>query len=316
MYFQEKTLDDLLRIITTELLKIPPTTEATRGNFSELIGATLHLTNPRSRLSRSEKKGKVFSALGEWLWYFSKKNELQFIKYYLPRYSSESDDEISVRSGYGERLFNHNGQNQFNNIIDVLKRKKTSRRAVIQLFDASDLGDNYKSIPCTCILQFLIRDNKLHLFVSMRSNDVLIGLPHDIFAFTMIQEIIARILEIDIGEYKHSVGSLHLYKCDFENAKEYIAEDWQNIISMPPMPKGDPRPAIEKVKQVEEKLRLHGAFNIETIELDEYWKDLCRLLLGFRFSKDRNTTGLTEVRDHLRDASYKAFIQAKIDAII
>ena len=63
----------------------------------------------------------------------------------------------------------------------------------LQIFDAKDLLNfQHKDIPCTVSLQFLIRENKLHLFVNMRSNDVFLGLPHDIFCFTMIQEIIAN----------------------------------------------------------------------------------------------------------------------------
>jgi thymidylate synthase len=64
----------------------------------------LVLNNPRARLSRTESKGKLFSALGELFWYLSKENNLEFIEYYLPKYKVESEDGISVRSGYGRVL--------------------------------------------------------------------------------------------------------------------------------------------------------------------------------------------------------------------
>ena len=93
-------------------------------------------------------------------------------------------------------------------MLSLLRDKSTSRRAVIQVFDAVDLTKPHKDIPCTCTLQLLLRDRRLHMLASMRSNDVFKGLPHDVFAFTMLQEIMARSLGVEIGTYKHAVGSL------------------------------------------------------------------------------------------------------------
>lgn len=198
-----------------------------------MFGYCLHLKNPRARLSRSEGKGKVFSALGELFWYLSGDTRLDFINYYIrDRFKIESDDQVRVRSGYGERLFSFRGMNQLQNIIRLLTEKPTSRRAVIQLFDATDLEHHYLSIPCTCTIQVLARDGYLHMFVSMRSNDAYLGLPHDIFAFTMLQELIARSVGMEIGEYKHCAGSLHLYEEHFESAFNFLNEGWQSRISM------------------------------------------------------------------------------------
>ena len=96
-------------------------------------------------------------------------------------------------------------------------------------------------MPCTCALQFLVRKGKLDLIVYMRSNDVIKGLTHDIFCFTMLQEIAARRLSVELGTYRHCVGSLHLYLSDGEIAQSFLREGWQSTKSaMPPMPKGDP----------------------------------------------------------------------------
>lgn len=37
----------------------------------------------------------------------------------------------------------------------------------------------------------------------MRSNDAYLGFPHDVFFFTMIQELVARSLGIRVGDYHH-----------------------------------------------------------------------------------------------------------------
>lgn len=61
-------------------------------------------------------------------------------------------------------------------------------------------------------MQFLIREGKLNLIVCMRSNDIYLGFPYDIFNFSMFQEYIAGKLGVKLGEYIHVVGSLHYYK--------------------------------------------------------------------------------------------------------
>src|SRR5437868_15019071 len=78
-----------------------------------------------------------------------------------------------------------------------------TRQAVIQIFDRIDLREKHNDIPCTCTLQLAIRDERLHLLANMRSNDWFSGLPHDVFAFTMLQEMLARALGIEVGTYKH-----------------------------------------------------------------------------------------------------------------
>src|SRR5690606_18825384 len=135
----------------------------------------------------------------ELLWYLSGSNKLDFICYYLRHYKKFSDDGKTIHGGYGPRLFDLRGNNQIENIISLLRRKRDSRQAVIQLFDANDLAEEHKDIPCTCTLQFLVRQDRLHLVTSMRSNDAFWGLPHDIFSFTMLQEIMARSLDLEIG---------------------------------------------------------------------------------------------------------------------
>jgi len=316
VYFKANTLDDLLRQVLESLTVSTEWESATRGRFTELYGPLLHLTNPRARLSRSEMKGKVFSALGEWFWYLSGANDYTFIDYYIPgRYKDETEDGKTVRSGYGERLFSLRGINQLKTVIELLKRKGSTRRAVIQLFDASDIERDYASIPCTCTLQFLVRDKRLNMFVNMRSNDAFFGLPHDVFAFTMMQELVARSIGVELGEYKHSAGSLHLYEDQFPSAGAYLGEAWQATVAMPDMPSTDPWPSIDTVRGIECVLREGGVADIERCGLDHYWKDISRLLAAYRAARDEDIEGLRSIYGSLHSATYKVFIEGRMDKL-
>ncbi|RZS35451.1 thymidylate synthase [Corticibacter populi] len=310
------TLDDMLYDVLKALLAERTSVKASRGDFTELFGVLLHLKNPRARLSRSEDKSKVFSALGELLWYLSRDTKLDFIDYYVPGvFQDESDDQVTVRSGYGERLFSFNGADQMANVIKLLKEKPSSRRAVIQLFDATDLLKPYKSIPCTCTLQFMARDDRLHMFVSMRSNDAFLGLPHDVFSFTMLQELVARSVGMEVGEYKHCAGSLHLYKKHAARAARYLEEGYQSKIAMPPMPMGDPWDNVKQLQAYEQGLRERGAANSQPV-WDSYWQELAHLLDAYRAYKEKDLLVIKGLTERLRPTVYKMFVEAKQDLLI
>ena len=313
MYIPATNIDDLLMRVFQRLLKSKNRVKPTRGGNVEEIGVLLKLRNPRARLSRTETKGKIFSCLGELVWYLSKSNSLRFIEYYLPYYKVNSVDGQSLHGAYGPRLFNLHGKvDQMANVLELLRRKQDTRRAVIQLFDGEDLKDKgNKDVPCTCTLQFLVRKRKLYMVANMRSNDAFWGLPHDIFAFTMLQEIMARSLGVELGTYKHSVGSLHLYDTHIAQAQRYLNEGWQETVPMPPMPLGDPWPEVATLVKVEARIRRGGKLTDKELESKGYWPDLARLLQIYRCGKNNETQDIARIKPKMSSLVYKPYIQRK-----
>ena len=72
-------------------------------------------------------------------------------------------------------------------------------------------GSYRKDTPCTYAVQFTILDNKLNMSVLMRSNDIWYGFCNDQYQFSMLQQIVAKRLYIEIGTYYHFAHNLHLY---------------------------------------------------------------------------------------------------------
>lgn len=311
MYISAPTLDDLLRQVFERLLLGTNHINPSRGEATELTGILLEVQNPRARLSRTETRGQLFSCLGELLWYLAKTNGLGFIKYYLKPYQEDSEDNQTIYGGYGPRLFDMRGHDQVANVLTLLRRNTESRRAVIQLFDAADISRQRKEIPCTCTLQFMIRRGRLHLFTNMRSNDVFLGLPHDVFAFTMIQEVMARSLGVKLGRYKHAVGSLHLYDIKREKAQRYLDEGYQSTVFMPAMPVGDPWPSITILLEAESAIRSGRDLQISDLELDPYWADLVRLLQILAKYKSRDREEIERLKDEMFSDVYRTYIDKK-----
>ena len=149
----------------------------------------------------------------------------------------------------------------------------------------------------------------------MRSNDAFWGLSQDIFAFTMLQEIIACSLGIQLGWYKHAVCSLHLYSDKEANARQYLKESQQPTISgqMPTMPTGNPWIAIENLLVVENLIRngvdLH---QISDINLPKYWQQLAQILQIHYHFKKNNLEEIQKISNDLSDSPYYPYIAKRL----
>lgn len=309
MHVSSETLDDALREVYATLLERREVVIATRGEFREIVGVLVEISNPRARLSRTETRGKLFSSIAELLWYLKGENTLDFILRYIPAYISESDDEMTIHGAYGPRLFNTRGQDQISNVHALLCAQPTSRRAVVQLFDAGDLSRRYCNVPCTISLQFLLREGQLHMLTTMRSNDAYIGFPHDVFCFAMLQEIMARSLNCEIGIYKHFVGSMHLYEANCGHAQQYLEEGIQQRKAMPPMPVGDPWPFVRRMLEAECAIRQGQLIEADSWAGDPYWADLIRLLQIF--AADGDNEQIKTLKRAMAFRGYGAYIEGR-----
>lgn len=317
MYVRADSLDDLLAKVYRLLLARGNRIEPTKGPAREIYGVLLKLSAPRLRLSRTESRGMVFSCLGELLWILAGSNALDFVEHYISGYTKSSDDGKTIHGAYGPRMFGRRPNDQLARVISSLKNKPDSRQAVVQLFDRRDMLEYHSDIPCTCTLQFVIRDQRLHMLTSMRSNDAWLGLPHDVFAFTMIQELVARSLGVELGEYRHSVGSLHLYERDNKKAIRYLDEGWQPRRPMPPMPKGDPWSSVRTLLDFEEVVRRGDASAVDPREsMAPYWADLATLLAIYKAVKMiGNQNEIRRLKRRLSDDVYAIYINKRLGVV-
>lgn len=315
MYIVADTLDDLLRKILAPLLRRRSAVHASRGRTREIPGALLRLRNPLARLSRTESRGILVSSLGELLWYLSGTNQLEFIRYYIPRYADESDDGVTVWGGYGTRLHAPGQRSQLLRVIELLRQRPTTRRAVIQIFEASDTEAPHRDVPCTCTLQYLVRDGYLHGFAHMRSNDAYIGFPHDVFAFTMLQEIVARSIGVSLGTYTHSVTSLHLYRDKEEDARRFLSEGWQSKVAMPPMPTEPPWQALEALLDYEARVRKDPDAPAAGLVQWPYWADLGRILRVYSLVKHDRKMEIRQVERHMESKIYAQYIRKRAEDV-
>lgn len=209
----------------------------------ELSPVSITITNPKNRvISNEERKLNYGFMIGEAIWYLSGTNDLEQVAHYNSQWRKHSDDGKTLNGAYGNRIFKYedvvkdeNGQyqeviiNQFEAMIEKLKNDKDSRHGTVLIFRPTDLIKQTKDVPCNNLLRFSIRENKLNLINIVRSNDIIFGLPYDIHFFTLLQEMAASRLNVELGTYTHVVDSLHIYEMHFEMAQRIIEKGQVNI---------------------------------------------------------------------------------------
>lgn len=198
-------------------------------------------------------------------------------------------------------------------MIERLQEKPDTRRAVIILLEPSDLEPEKQEAPCTAALQFIYRREHLHLVAMMRSNDAYLGFPHDVFCFTMMQELIARSLGARVGEYHHFATSLHLYGRDVDKVWRYLDEGYQNpTFAMPKMPNGCQLANLGRFLAVEMAIREGQITRSSEIVLDDYWRDLALILLRFADTKMQRGAEVADKNfSAISDAFYHSFYLKK-----
>jgi len=152
----------------------------------------------------------IFMA-AEAYWILSGDNMVEGIAPYNKHIAQFSDDGHIFNGNYGGP-FNC----QLDYAVNTLANDPSSRQSVITIWQPNPVRT--KDYRCTVSLIFMIRDNEMHTHVTMRSSDAWLGLPYDMFNFTMLT---LRVLnnfnnktnsEVTLGVQTLSLMSSHLYE--------------------------------------------------------------------------------------------------------
>lgn len=169
----------------------------------------------------NRKIGEKFRA-AEAAWILSGDNRVATISPYSKIIHTFSDDGVRFFGSYGPKVVD-----QLSYIIDTLKYDPESRQAVINIW--REKPPKSKDVPCTCSLQFIIRDSKLHCIATMRSSDAWLGWVYDVFNFSCIANYILLQLKsqhqkgYSLGNLILNAGSQHSYEQHWEKAQTCLS---------------------------------------------------------------------------------------------
>ena len=146
------------------------------------------------------------------------RNDVASLKQHAPSIERFSDNGIVFTGAYGPHWV---AQRQY--IIDTLVADEYTRQAVLTIWQPRPSAS--VDIPCTVSWQFMVVEERLDMFICMRSSDVWLGLPYDAFVWACILQSLAIDLGIKMGNIHYHAATCHLYARNFESARSVAATD-------------------------------------------------------------------------------------------
>ena len=146
------------------------------------------------------------------------RNDVASIAPYSKSISQFSDDGETFFGAYGPRLYA-----QLNSVVNELKADLSTRRAVANIWRENPMRT--KDYPCHLSCQFLVREDRLECFATMRSSDAWLGVPYDVFNFSMWSAYVLIALgnkKLKLGNLYNTAASRHLYAANYEDAEACV----------------------------------------------------------------------------------------------
>lgn len=114
---------------------------------------------------------------------------------------------------------------QLQQVVDSLMKDPHSRRHVVSAWAPDDI-DNMALPPCPVMFQFnLDADRSLYCSVYMRSGDMFLGVPFDIFEYGVLTHMVARIIGAKPRELSVYISNAHIYLNHLSQVNEQLSRD-------------------------------------------------------------------------------------------
>lgn len=154
--------------------------------------------------------------LMESLWMLGGRNDLAFLQEFVSTFGQFSDDGVTLHGAYGHRWRTHFDIDQLGWLVEELKQNPDSRRAVLQMWDATadipKLSEGGKDVPCNVTAFFDRRGGVLNMTVCNRSNDMIWGAyGANAVHFSFLLEYMAAAVGVPMGKYRQFSNNLHVY---------------------------------------------------------------------------------------------------------
>lgn len=114
---------------------------------------------------------------------------------------------FSSNLGYGDTYVE---LDQVDYLLYMLKTNPTSRRIKTTLWCVEDL-DDMSLEPCVYETHWQTQRGELHLTVNVRSNDLGLGQPFNVFQYYVLQCMVAQVTGLKVGSLVFNIDNVHVY---------------------------------------------------------------------------------------------------------
>ena len=104
---------------------------------------------------------------------------------------------------------------QLANVINQIKNNPDSRRLIVCSWNPLEIS-KMALPPCHSLFQFYVNDGKLSCQLYQRSGDVFLGIPFNIASYALLTMMIAKVCNLKLGDFVHTIGDAHIYSNHLE----------------------------------------------------------------------------------------------------
>lgn len=212
--------------------------EGRNGGTYGLFGEQMRFDLSRGFPLLTTKKVHFHSIVVELLWFLRGETNIKFLKdHNVSIWDEWADEKGDLGPVYGAQwrtwptiehqcadIYYPGHIDQIQKVIDGLKRDSYGRRHIVSAWNPAEI-DEMALPPCHCLFQFFVSDNKLSCQLYQRSADWFLGVPFNVASYALLTMLIARETGLQLGEFVHSFGDLHLYANHIEQAKEQLTRE-------------------------------------------------------------------------------------------
>ncbi len=118
-----------------------------------------------------------------------------------------------------------NGFDQIKDLIEQIEKNPNSRRLIVSGWNP-ETAVKVDLPPCHTLFQFKIENEKiLHCQLYQRSADAFLGVPFNISSYALLTHLIAHVCDLEVGEFIHTFGDLHIYLNHIEQVEELLSRE-------------------------------------------------------------------------------------------
>lgn len=192
------------------------------------------------------KKLHLRSIIHELLWFLKGDNNIKYLKdngvSIWDEWADENGDLGPVYGVQWRSWPTPDGEtiDQIEQLVERLRHNPNSRRHIVTAWNPAEI-DQMALPPCHCMFQFYVGDGKLSCQLYQRSADIFLGVPFNIASYALLTMMLAQVLELEPGDFVHTLGDAHLYSNHFEQAKRQLSRDPH------PLPTMQINPAVQSI---------------------------------------------------------------------
>src|SRR5690606_12107170 len=203
-------------------------TDRTKTGTKSIFGYQLRYDVSQGFPLVTTKKVHVKSIIHELLWFLKGDTNVKYLQDHDVKIWNEwADENGNLGPVYGAQWRSWKGADgnvidQISEVITQIKENPDSRRLIVSAWNVAEVP-NMALAPCHAIFQFYVADGKLSLQLYQRSADVFLGVPFNIASYALLLMMVAQVCELEVGDYIHSFGDVHIYNNHLEQVKKQLS---------------------------------------------------------------------------------------------